>query len=298
MNDSGVEIAGMVPLRGGTFEMGSNHHYPEEAPAFTTQVRPFAMDVGTVTNAEFAAFVQATGYVTEVERPLDPTLAPDLPPEAYLPGGLVFTKTDGPVPLHDFRQWWRFVPGAYWAAPEGSGSTLQGRWDHPVVQVSHTDATAYAHWAGKALPTEKEWEFAARSGVATAWPWGDELMPEGQVIANTWQGDFPFWNNHKGDVLSWPARTGRANAYGLYNMIGNVWEWTNSRFGSHAENHACCTPARAVAAGETYVVKGGSFLCAPSYCRRYRATARSPQEARSATNHLGFRCVLRTAGAA
>lgn len=131
MNDSGVEIAGMVPLRGGTFEMGSNHHYPEEAPAFTTQVRPFAMDVGTVTNAEFAAFVQATGYVTEVERPLDPTLAPDLPPEAYLPGGLVFTKTDGPVPLHDFRQWWRFVPGAYWAAPKalvqpcrGGGITL------------------------------------------------------------------------------------------------------------------------------------------------------------------------------
>lgn len=298
MSGTGVEIAGMVPLRGGTFEMGSNHHYPEEAPAFTTSVRPFAMDAGTVTNAEFAAFIRATGYVTEAERPLDPALTPDLPPEAYVPGGLVFTQTEGPVPLHDFRQWWRFVPGAYWAAPEGPETDLDGRWNHPVVQVSLADAMAYAQWAGKALPTEKEWEFAARSGVDTTWPWGDELRPEGRVIANTWQGEFPFLNNQDGGVLSWPSRAGAANAYGLYTMIGNVWEWTVSRFGTHGETRACCSPSNRVSAGETYVVKGGSFLCAPSYCRRYRATARSPQEARSATNHLGFRCVLRTAGAA
>lgn len=298
MSDAGVEIAGMVPLRGGAFVMGSNHHYPEEAPAFTTQVRPFAMDVGTVTNAEFATFVQATSYVTEAERPLDPTFAPDLPPEAYLPGGLVFTKTAGPVPLHDFRQWWRFVPGAHWAAPEGPQTTLQGRWDHPVVQVTLADAMAYAEWAGKALPTEKEWEYAARSGVETTWPWGEVLVPQGRVVANTWQGDFPHDNKHVGDVLTWPSLQGEANAFGLFNMIGNVWEWTATRFGPHGQSNRCFTPSHGLSIQENYAVKGGSFLCAPSYCRRYRASARSAQDARSATNHLGFRCVLRASGSA
>lgn len=291
-----IKTAGMVALKGGTFQMGSNHHYPEEAPAHMAEVRPFAIDEATVTNAEFRRFVLDTGYVSDAERAIPQCEAPDLPPEAREPGGLVFTMTDRPVPLGDFRQWWRFVPGACWYQPEGPGSDLLGRLDHPVVQVSLNDAMAYAAWAGKALPTEKEWEFAARDGVSTEYPWGDQLMPNGRRMANIWHGEFPHKNRKKCRFLSCASRQGQRSRFGLYNMIGNVWEWTLTPYRnghSRAQSGACCAPSRTVLPGQSYVTKGGSFLCAPSYCRRYRATARSPQEVRSTTNHLGFRCVLR-----
>lgn len=284
----------MIALPGGTFLMGSNSHYPEERPAHEVSVAPFEIDATTVTNAEFAHFVRETGYVTTAETPLDPASAPGMPPEYFVAGSLVFQMTEGPVDLRNFRKWWEFVPGADWQHPEGPDSDIKARIDHPVVQISLLDAMAYADWAGKSLPTEAEWEFAARDGAETTWPWGEDLLDHGLIRANTWHGEFP-WQNVAKPPFSWPAAAGAPGRYRLFNMIGNVWEWTSDKYHSaHRPQKNCCTPSPRVIEGESFVTKGGSFLCAPSYCRRYRATARSPQEGRSSTNHLGFRCVRRS----
>lgn len=274
--------------------MGSDNHYPEERPAHSVKVEPFEIGVTTVTNSEFSEFVADTGYKTTAEIPLDQGIASGMPADYFAAGSLVFHMTDGPVDLRDFRHWWRFVHGACWNKPEGPKSSLEGRQDHPVVHVSLYDALAYADWAGLNLPTEAEWEYAARDGVDSTYPWGENLNPDGKAFANTWQGQFP-WQNDQFDhpPYSIPARSYAASRYGLFNMIGNVWEWTNDKFAAdHSQTSPCCTPGRPND-GEQYVAKGGSFLCAQSYCRRYRASARSPQESRSSTNHLGFRCVRR-----
>ena len=303
---------GMVRIPGGTFRMGSDRHYPEERPAHRVQVGAFWMDATTVTNAQFATFVAATGYVTVAERPLDPAQYPGAMPGMLAPGALVFHMTDGPVDTSVIAHWWRWTPGAQWRHPEGPGSNIAGREQHPVVQVAHADAQAYARWAGKALPTEAEWEFAARGGLDGAeFVWGEELTPDGQHMANTWQGPFP-WRNFAADGFerTAPVASYPPNGYGLYDMAGNVWQWTDDWF---APRHAidrgasCCAPAdpRGPALEGSYdpaqpririprkVVKGGSFLCAPSYCRRYRPAARHAQMVDTGMSHIGFRCVLR-----
>ncbi|MGI9390146.1 MAG: formylglycine-generating enzyme family protein [Boseongicola sp.] len=289
-----VRPAIFVAIPGSDFVMGSNSHYPEERPALPVSVKPFDISISAVTNREFAAFVNETGYQTTAETPLPADSSSGMPPDYFEAGSLVFHMRSKPVDLRDFRNWWRFVPGACWHAPEGPGSSVAELLDHPVVHTSIFDALAYADWAGLVLPTEAEWEFAARGGVETTYPWGDELEPNGTARANTWQGEFP-WKNSRRDrpPFTMPVRAFEPNQFGLYNMIGNVWEWTCDKYSaSHQTRSPCCVPGGAKD-GENYVVKGGSFLCAPSYCRRYRASARSPQEARSSTSHLGFRCVRR-----
>lgn len=306
--------AGMVHLPGGAFTMGSDGHYPEEAPSHRVWLAPFSIDETPVTNDAFAEFVAATGYVTFAERPLNPADYPGAQSELLVPGALVFHMTKGPVDLRDIRHWWRYVPGTSWRHPEGPGSDLDGRGRHPVVHVAFEDAAAYAEWAGKVLPTEAEWEYAARGGGdGTEFAWGDELAPEGRPMANTWQGLFPYLSLSPGGKASTSAvGSFPANGYGLHDMIGNVWEWTADWYAPrHAADPAksCCTPAnpRGPAASASYdprqpniriprrVVKGGSFLCSPSYCRRYRPAARQPQMVDTAMSHIGFRCVRRSA---
>ncbi len=309
-----VPDARMVWIPGGAFLMGSNDHYPEETPAHPVTVDGFWMDRYAVTNAQFRQFVQATGYRTVAERPLDPALYPDADPAFLVPGSLVFHETPGPVDLHDYRNWWAFVPGADWRHPTGPGSSISGKAQHPVVHVASADAEAYAGWVGKALPTEAEWECAARGGLEGAvYPWGDDFAPGGMMMANTWQGAFP-WQNLKTDGYAGTSPVGAfpANGYGLHDMAGNVWEWTADWWvprHSDAADHPCCAPAnpRGGTPAGSYdpampatpiprkVIKGGSHLCAPSYCLRYRPAARSPEAVDSATNHLGFRCVVRPA---
>ncbi len=287
--------AGMVSVEAGSFVMGSNDYYPEERPEHQEDAAAFSIDQCAVTNNEFAAFINETDYETTAEIPLDPESAPGMSLEYFAAGSLVFTATNGPVPLNDFRNWWKFIAGANWRHPEGPESTIDDRGEYPVVQVSLIDALAYSDWAGKFLPTEKEWEYAARGGIDTVYPWGDELMSNGKHRANTWQGEFP-WQNSQADGYAGaaPVNAYGATGYGTFNMIGNVWEWTADAYtNDHNSSKSCCTPKRGANEGQNMVVKGGSFLCAPSYCKRYRRTARSPQEARSSTNHLGFRCVLR-----
>jgi sulfatase modifying factor 1 len=305
--------AGMCYVPGGTFRMGSDTHYPEERPAHLVSVDPFWIDACTVANAQFSRFVAETGYRTVAERPLDPTLYPGALPGMLVPGALVFHMTSGPVNTRDFRNWWRYVPGACWRHPEGPLSTIDGLDNHPVVHIAFEDAEAYAIWAGKSLPTEAEWEIAARGGLDGAeFVWGDELTPGGQHMANTWQGPFP-WRNFAADgfIGTSPVGSYPANAYGLSDMAGNVWQWTTDWYSaSHTvgKTDACCAPRnpRGANAEVSYdsaqphvriprkVVKGGSFLCAPSYCRRYRPAARQPQMVDTAMSHLGFRCALRT----
>jgi len=277
----------MVRVPGGSFLMGSDHHYPEERRAHRVTVGPFWMDRTTVTNAEFARFVAATGYVTVAERPLDPALYPGARPDML-------------------------APGAQWRHPEGPGSDLDGREDHPVVHVAYEDAEAYARWAGKDLPTEAQWEFAARGGLeGREFVWGDELAPGGVHLANTWQGPFP-WRNFAADGFerTAPVASYPPNGYGLYDMAGNVWQWTTDWWSArHAADpaKACCAPTdpRGPAMEGSYdpaqpririprkVVKGGSFLCAPSYCRRYRPAARHAQMVDTGMSHIGFRCIRR-----
>ncbi len=227
----------MVPVPGGTFAMGSEDFYPEERPVRRVTVAGFLMDAQQVTAAEFRRFVRETGYVTVAERPLDPADYPDADPELLVPGSLVFRRTDGPVPLDDVRSWWEYVPGAFWKRPAGPGSTINGRDRHPVVHVAYEDAEAYAAWAGKELPTEAEWEFAARGGLDGAtFAWGDEHMPGGTPMANTWQGEFP-WQNLKEDGFEGTSPVGSfpPNGYGLHDMCGNVWEWTSDWFTTGSE---------------------------------------------------------------
>jgi len=304
----------MVRIPAGTFLMGSDRFYPEERPVHRVEVDGLWMDEHPVTVAEFRRVVKATAYVTVAERPLEPEQFPDADPEALVPGSLVFHATPGPVDLRDVSNWWAYVPGAVWRHPEGPDSTLHGLERHPVTHVAAEDAEAYAAWAGKELPTEAEWEFAARGGLEGAtFVWGDEFAPKGRMMANTWQGEFP-WQNLKTDgfegtspIMSFPP-----NGYGLYDMAGNVWEWTSDYFTAHRADeaeHSCCTPhnPRATVAEESMVpgqpgahiprrvIKGGSHLCAPNYCLRYRPAARQSETVDTSTAHIGFRCVIRTA---
>jgi formylglycine-generating enzyme required for sulfatase activity len=295
----------MVRVPSGVFTMGSDDHYPEERPAHRESVEPFDMDEHPVTNAEFRRFVKDTGYVTIAERQPDAADFPGADPADLVAGSLVFRPTSGPVPLDDWRRWWHWTPGANWRAPEGPGSTLHGRDRHPVVHVSFEDALAYADWVGKALPTEVEWEYAARAGgPPTKYAWGEEFMPKGRPMANTWHGRFP-WENLDPYRIERTSPIGRypPNAWGLLDMIGNVWEWTTTlwsddhRGGQEPSSapHACCggTVAAGLTEQDRRVMKGGSHLCAPSYCLRYRPAARQGQQVRSSTSHLGLRCVLR-----
>jgi formylglycine-generating enzyme len=264
-----------------------------------------------VTAGEFRRFVRDTGYVSFCERPLDPADYPGADRKVLVPGSLVFRKTAGPVDLRDFRNWWEYVPGAYWKRPEGPGSTINGRDRHPVVHVASEDAEAYASWAGKELPTEAEWEYAARGGLEGAvFAWGDEHFPDGKPMANSWQGEFP-WQNLKLDGFEAASPVGSfpPNGYGLYDMTGNVWEWTTDFFTPrHADEveKPCCVPRNprvasseeSFAEGETIprrVIKGGSHLCAPNYCLRYRPAARQGEALDTSTGHIGFRCVVRPA---
>lgn len=286
----------LVELMGGAFRMGSTRFYPEEAPAHTVEVARFAVERHPVTNAQFAAFAEATGYVTVAEQPLEPSQYPGADPRELLPGALVFRPTPGPVNLRDWRQWWAWVPGASWRHPFGPGSDIDDRADHPVVQIAYPDAVAYARWAGRRLPTEAEWEYAARGGASSTYPWGEEVAPGGRLMANTWQGRFPHLNN---GALGWvgtsPVGTFPPNDFDLLDMIGNVWEWTATRFSEHHRVgqpvKTCCTPSGPADPRINQTLKGGSHLCAPEYCHRYRPTARSPQSQDSATTHIGFRCV-------
>jgi formylglycine-generating enzyme required for sulfatase activity len=304
----------MVQIPGGTFRMGSDSHYPEEAPAHQVRVGDFWIDTHAVTNAAFKRFVDATGYVTLAERPANPTDYPGALPEMLLPSSVMFKKAAGPVDLGNFYNWWTYVAGADWRHPRGPDSSLQGLWKHPVVHVAFEDAEAYAKWAGKALPTEAEWEYAARGGLVDAeFAWEGELMPGGKAMANTWQGQFP-WQNLLEDGFEWTAPVGSfpPNGFGLYEMTGNVWEWTTDWYQDHGKiQHACCTldnprggnpdgsfdPRNPDLKIPRRVMKGGSYLCAPNYCRRYRPAARMPQTVDTSTCHLGFRCVIRPNGA-
>jgi formylglycine-generating enzyme required for sulfatase activity len=309
----------MVWVPGGAFMMGSNKFYPEEMPVHRARVGGFWMDQHPVTVAEFRRFIKATGHITVAEMTPDPADFPAAEPGQLVPGSLVFTPPDRPVPLGDFRHWWSWVPGAQWRHPEGPGSTLHGLERHPITHVAYPDAVAYAEWAGKALPTEAEWEFAARGGLEGAtYAWGDEFAPRGRMMANTWQGAFPVHN----DLLDGYARTSPVdkfppNGYGLIDITGNVWEWTSDDYtSSHTpaddisetvqaapDPAICCGPQREPTSAQsaqheagipsTKVIKGGSHLCAPNYCLRYRPAARQSQTTDTSTSHLGFRCILR-----
>jgi formylglycine-generating enzyme required for sulfatase activity len=345
----------MVWIPAGRFRMGSDHHYSEEAPAHVVDVDGFWIDRTTVTNAQFRKFVKATGHITLAERPADPADYPEARPELLQPASIVFVPPPGPVGQGDPYRWWQYVAGANWRHPEGPGSSIKGRDHHPVVHIAHADALAYAAWAGKVLPTEAEWERAARGGLEGAeFAWGEELHPGGRMLANTWQGDFPH-HNSRADGWEGTAPVGSypPNGYSLLDMIGNVWEWTDDWYQEHGARlaamgarsatpargepvHArldtkastntdrgldgpedstpqgCCAslrnPRGAVDADTSVdptsqhgtiprkVIKGGSFLCAPSYCRRYRPAARMAQGIDTSTCHLGFRCIVRPAG--
>jgi formylglycine-generating enzyme required for sulfatase activity len=293
----------MVRILTGTFAMGSADFYPEEQPVHDVAVGSFWMDEHPVTVAEFRRFVKATGHVTEAERAPRAEDFPDADPDLLVPGSLVFVKPATPVPLDDFRSWWQWLPGADWRHPEGPTGTIDGRDRHPVTHVAYADADAYAAWAGKELPTEAEWEYAARGGLEGAtYPWGNDFMPNGRPMANTWQGRFPWENlRHDGYERTSPVRAFPPNGYGLYDVVGNVWEWTSDWLDVHPQpGGPCCVsgqsrPATTRAGGEPRrVIKGGSHLCAPNYCLRYRPAARQGETVDTSTSHLGFRCVIRT----
>lgn len=299
---------GMIALAGGTFRMGSDDHYPEEGPAHQVVVDPFLLDATPVTNAQFSEFVRATGHVTLAETAPDPADYPGMPPEMAQPGSLVFEPVPGPVDLNNPHSWWRFAFGADWRHPRGPGSSIEGMDAHPVVHIAYGDAEAYAAWAGKRLPTEAEWEFAARGGLdGAAFAWGDELDLAGVPQANYWQGQFPGHNELRdGHMFTSPVHAFPANGYGLADMIGNVWEWTSDWFASRHDvpQKSCCIPRNPRGATEAEsrdpcmpdiaigrrVLKGGSHLCAPNYCQRYRPAARYAQPIDTSTSHVGFRC--------
>jgi len=300
----------MVWIPGGPFQMGSNDHYPEEAPAHQVSVDGFWMDQYTVTNAQFSRFVEHTNYVTLAERVPNPADYPGAKPEMLVPASVVFRRPGYKVDLRDHFEWWTYVPGTSWRHPLGPCSTLKNLAKHPVVHVAYEDALAYANWIGKQLPTEAEWEFAARGGLeGAAYVWGDEFEPDGEVLANTWQGGFPN-ENLLADGFEWTAPVGSfpPNGYGLYEMAGNVWEWTTDWYQQHGEiEQSCCSNfnPRGGVAEKSYdpltpaikiprrVMKGGSYLCAPNYCQRYRPAARMAQAIDTSTCHLGFRLIVR-----
>jgi formylglycine-generating enzyme len=291
-----IEDLAWIP--GQTAQLGSDHHYPEEAPARTVEVSGFWIQRRTVTNAEFAAFVEATGYMSVAERALDPADYPGAPAANLQPGSMVFNRTTGPVDLRHVSQWWRWTPGACWRQPAGPHSSITKRGDHPVVHVAYEDAEAYAAWAQLALPSEAEWEVAARGGLSGAdYTWGDEPEKADQRLANFWHGDFPY-RPEPGYGRTAPAGTYPPNGYGLYEMAGNVWEWTTDWYGPTRSTQPCCVddsydPAQPQFKIPRKVIKGGSYLCADSYCQRYRPAARRPQMIDTGMSHIGFRCVRR-----
>jgi len=276
-NNCAVILSKPVSLEGGSVTLGTPQIYPEEFTRIAS-LAPFDIDRTEVTNAQFAKFVDATGYVTTAEKPqagFDKA------------GGAVFTL---PSPANP--NWWRFVEGANWRQPEGPDSNITGRDNEPVVQVSLIDAQAYAAWAGRALPTEAQWEYAARAGAETLYVWGEERAPGGEERANTWQGAFPVQNNKAdGFELRAPVGCFPQNAFGLYDMIGNVWEWTVSPYTQSPQDLESLDDVPSDTRFKDYTIKGGSFLCAPNYCARYRAPARQSQERDFSTNHIGFRTV-------
>jgi formylglycine-generating enzyme required for sulfatase activity len=296
------KAAEMAWIPGGRFLMGSDRHYPEEAPAREAAVEGFWMDLHPVTNRRFDRFVRETGWTTVAERAPDPELYPGALPDKLAPASLVFTPTQGPTPLDDPSAWWAYVPGADWRHPLGPGSGLNGLWDHPVVHVAWEDVEAFARWAGLEIPTEAEWEFAARGGLEGAeFAWGDALAPDGRIMANTWQGRFPYESQKRRyGFRTSPVGAYPAGGYGLFDMIGNVWEWTCDWW-SRAPAAPCCGPQMEDSFDPRLpqiriprkVLKGGSHLCAPSYCRRYRPAARHAHPVDTSTSHVGFRCVKR-----
>jgi formylglycine-generating enzyme len=303
----------MIWIPGGSFSMGSDNHYPEESPAHSATVGGFWINKYTVTNDDFASFVDATAYVTVAERRPNPEDYPGAKPEMLQPASVVFRKPGHPVDLRNHYNWWTYVPGADWRHPEGPESSIAGRAQHPVVHIAYADAEAYAKWVGKDLPTESEWEFAARGGLDGAtYAWGEEFAPAGKQMANTWQGEFP-WQNLCTDGYEGTAPVGQfpPNGYGVFDMVGNVWEWTTDWYAAH---HSVASPCCGSVGREgddreqSYdprmphiriprrVIKGGSFLCAPNYCRRYRPAARMAQPIDTSTCHVGLRLVMRPKG--
>ncbi|MDQ7877199.1 formylglycine-generating enzyme family protein [Microbacterium sp. QXD-8] len=292
-----------VQLDGGVFRMGSEDFYPDEKPVHERVVAPFRIDRYAVTNAQYAAFVDDTGYVTVAERELDPANFPGADVASLSPGAMVFTPTPGPVDLRDWRNWWRWEAGASWRQPFGPGSSIDDRLRHPVVHIAFEDATAYAEWAGLRLPTEAEHEYAARGGLdGRRFAWGDEPYPEGVAQANSWLGRFPYDNQGVGDAA--PVGSYPPNGYGLYDMTGNVWEWTTDFYtprhlrlsdkpvdaGKRANLLAAASAQEGFPSIPRRVLKGGSHLCSPEYCLRFRPAARSPQAEDTGMSHIGFRC--------
>jgi formylglycine-generating enzyme len=307
-----TDLAEMIHVPGGTFRMGSDNHYPEEAPVHRVTVDGFWIDRTPITNRQFREFVRATGYVTMAERRPNPEDYPGALPHMLKAGSLVFNPPREPVSLNDWSRWWKFRFGTTWRHPAGPGSSIAGLDEHPVVHVAHADAEAYARWAGKELPTEAEWEYAAWGGLDGAeFAWGNELTPGGRHMANIWQGAFPAQNlASDGYERTSPVTAFPPNGYGLHDMIGNVWEWTSDWYTPKHTNDApkaCCIPEnpRGGHENESYdprqpqiriprkVLKGGSHLCAPNYCRRYRPSARHAQPIDTSSSHIGFRCVVR-----
>ena len=306
----------MVFVKGGTFLMGSDKHYPEEKPVHRVTVDGFWIDKYQVTNKAFRDFVSATKYTTVAERPLNQAEFPSVPEEDLVPGSMVFQKRNESVDLRNYANWWRWIKGASWRHPQGPDSTINGLDDHPVVHVAYEDAEAYAKWAGKELPTEAEWEFAARGGLdGMDFTWGNEDTQLTKPRANTWQGEFPYQNllidKYEGTS---PVGSFEPNGYGLFDMAGNVWEWTSDWYVPHLDESAtkvksCCTASmnpKMTSPEYSYdprqpqfkiprkVVKGGSHICAPNYCLRYRPAARQPQMIDTGMTHIGFRCIIRT----
>lgn len=307
-------LAGMRLIPSGEFTMGTDDpiSMPNERPAHRVRLDAFWIDEHDVTNEEFRKFVEVTGYVTTAERPPEwrelaaqlPPGTPKPPPETLIAGSLVFTAPDHRVPLDDMAAWWKWVPGASWKHPEGPQSNLDGRGRHPVVQISWDDATAYAKWVGKRLPTEAEWEYAARGGKEKArYVWGDERYPDGRPQANTFQGEFPNRNTTEdGYVGTSPVESFPPNGYGLYDMAGNVWQWTSDWYRAdanvaRASEGVCHNPSGPTQSfdpldpsAKKRVIKGGSFLCSPEYCESFRPSARRGTPPDTGSTHVGFRC--------
>lgn len=300
-NIVGEDKSEMVKIEGGTFEMGSNN-FQDAQPLHQVTVNSFYMDVHEVTNAQFEAFVKATGYVTVAERPLDPKDFPGADPALLVPGSAVFSVPKQVQGLQDHLQWWEYVPDANWRHPEGPKSSIKGKEIHPVTQLAYEDAEAYAKWAGKRLPTEAEWEYAAKAGKhqAETYYWGSEKLEDGKWLANIYQGEFPTKNSKEdGFETTAPVKSFPANAYGLYDMEGNVWEWCSDFYRpdyyQHSPKDNPKGPADSYDPQEPGTIKrvqrGGSFLCNDQYCERYKAGSRGKGEINSPTNNVGFRCV-------
>jgi len=304
----------MVWVPGGIFRMGSDKHYPEERPVHRVTVDGFWMDRYPVSNERFARFVEATGHKTFAEFVPNAEDYPGALPEMLYAGSLVFEQPSGKVDIKDFTNWWKYVRGADWRHPHGAEHSNDGLDNHPVVHVTFGDAEAFARWEGKDIPTEAEWEFAARGGLdGAAFAWGDEFLPGDRHMANTWQGEFPWQQlTRDGFDRTSPIGSFPPNGYGIYDMIGNVWEWTSDWYQPKHPGEvvkACCIPAnpRGPKKEDSYdlrqpeikiprkVLKGGSHLCAPNYCRRYRPAARFPEPVDTSTSHVGFRCIVRPA---